>query len=171
MTNLNINRNTRFGLLPTVVLMLAMTAGFASVGRADEPAQPGTAWARRQPPGRQMRSGRHSGPTPGCRLDDPRQRLHRPRGAAEPPAPPLPAGQPGSGQAGLTPQIRERTARPGDPSSPRVPRIPMAVARRLAGPAPLRARRHPPGPHGLPAWDSGLSLLRTMRPHFFRRGP
>lgn len=43
MTNLNINRNTRFGLLPTVVLMLAMTAGFASVGRADESAQPGKA--------------------------------------------------------------------------------------------------------------------------------
>jgi hypothetical protein len=43
MTNLNSNRNTRFGLLPTVVLMLAMIASFASVGRADEPAQPGTA--------------------------------------------------------------------------------------------------------------------------------
>lgn len=36
MKNLKSNREQRFGLLPTALLMLAMTAGFASVGQADD---------------------------------------------------------------------------------------------------------------------------------------
>ena len=38
MNMLNTNRRTRFGLLPTVMLLLALGAGFASVGQAEETA-------------------------------------------------------------------------------------------------------------------------------------